>query len=141
MEAYCARSYAALAESHIDSAQFNRRGRAIAPKIHALAFGLVEDFGMSVIDMDRAHLKALALEKAKQIKFGFIGFFITSSILSWVVGRLVDLVVNWLIQRFEAWIALNKVTTSTWGPAAQAEARPRMKAAVMAELSPMFAAA
>jgi len=141
MEAYSAASYAALASDHIESAQFGWRGGRIAPKVHAMAFGLVEDMGMSIIDMDRVQLKALALKKAKEIKFGFIGFFITDFILSWVVGKLVDLVVNWLIARFQAWIDRNKVTTSTWDAEARAGVQGRVRAAVMNELQPMFKAA
>jgi len=122
---------------HIESAQFGWRGGRIAPKVHAMAFGLVEDMGLSIIDMDRVQLKAEAFKKAKEIKFGWVGFFITDFILSWVVGKLVDLVLNWLIARFQAWIDLNAPTTATW----RAEAREATKVAVMNELEPLFIAA
>ncbi len=111
-------SYQALQTTHIREAAIPRGPRysACAPKLHAMVFTLMDAKGADVFALDRADVKALALEKAMEMKaagkFGFIGMFITSAILSWVIGRLVDVVFDWLIARLREWIDRNKAVGS-----------------------------
>jgi hypothetical protein len=131
-------AYSVLSQEQIKQASLPKgpRYNAAAPIVHAILFGVIESKGTALFteDLDRENLKKLATAQAvymrEQGKFGFIGLFLTTTIISWIVGKLLDVILNWLMARMQEWIDRNKMSSVQVG-----------QATVITELGPLFTSA
>lgn len=107
-------TYLALNRQHVTEANITGpRRSACATKIHALIFTLIEDADVSAFDLpSRESLLRLAQDKAAEMHrsgaFGFAGWFMSATILQWLVSALFNVVFSWLLKQLQDWIDANK---------------------------------
>lgn len=122
-------TYTALAAEHIRQANIRGwRANRCAVQVHATIFGIIEEKGLSIIDMDRREVAEMVKQKYKFV--GVIGLLFNGIIVA-VIEKLVGIVFDWLIAQFQSWIDRNRATGSPFSVSVG-------RTAVMAELQPLF---
>lgn len=123
-------TYAALASDQIRAAAIRGwRANRAAPTCHAAVFAVVEEMGLGIFDLSRDDVKRMATERARSSVTGIWGMLI-GGLISWVVGRLVDVIWAWLVQTLDEWVKRNR--------AMPAMAEGNVRGAMFASLKPMF---